>query len=293
VSSVDIWYLENIIDYAGTFPPAALAAAESVNSYRNYRQGDERWIVGSLAWACSSLNALTPLVKEGDEFELALIGRPSTSWESWLDAREQDIQDINKALEAAPGLAAATYESKVADLSKISESLGSLRILSRDIDIYVELPWDEPIEEALAEIAAQEWARVKFRTGGATKEAYPTPEQLANVIKQCVDLEVEFKLTAGLHEPIAHIDESNGAFAHGFLNVMMATAIAFEDDASVREMAEVLASADPSLWGIKKGLSFDGKVLDEDGLNNARSFFGSFGSCSVSEPLQGLQRLGS
>lgn len=290
---MDIWYLENIIDYAGTFPPAALAPAESVNQYRGYRKSCDGWIVGSLAWSCSALDALTPLVKSEDEFELALIGRPSNSWDTWLDAREQDIQDINKALESAPGLAAATYESKIADLSKITESLGSLRILSRDIDIYVELPWDEPLEDVLAEIAAQEWARVKFRTGGAAKEAYPTPDQLANVIKQCVDLEVEFKLTAGLHEPIAHIDESNGAFAHGFLNVMMATAIAFQDDASQREIADVLSSSDASLWSVKKGLSFDGKTLDEDALNNARSFFGSFGSCSVDEPLQGLQRLGS
>lgn len=290
---MDIWYLENIIDYAGTFPPAALAPAESVNQYRGYRNSSDGWIVGSLAWSCSALDALTPLVKSEDEFELALIGRPSNSWESWLDAREQDIQDINKALEAALGLAAATYESKIADLSKITESLGSLRILSRDIDIYVELPWDEPLEDVLAEIAAQEWARVKFRTGGAAKEAYPTPDQLANVIKQCVDLEVEFKLTAGLHEPIAHIDNSNGAFAHGFLNVMMATAIAFQDDASQREIADVLSSSDASLWSVKRGLSFDGKTLDEDALNNARSFFGSFGSCSVDEPLQGLQRLGS
>ena len=285
------WYLENIIDYAGTFPPAALSARESVANYREYRDGSKSWIVGSLAWSCATLGELTPLVGGNDELELALIGRPSSTWEEWQDARVQDVEDFNNAIDSAPLLAAATYESRLNDLSRISEALNSLKLLSKETDVFIELPWDQPLGDALAEIALQEWARVKFRTGGATKEAYPTPEQLATVIKECVDLEIEFKLTAGLHEPIAHIDRTNGAFAHGFLNIFMATALAFADDATINEMTEVLASDDPSMWSLKGGLSFNDRMLTEDELNDARSFFGSFGSCSIEEPLEGLRRL--
>ena len=291
MASTDFWYLENIIDYAGTFPPAALSAAESCANYHAYRAGSKSWIVGSLAWSCATLSELTPLVGGNDEVELALIGRPSTSWETWVEARELDANDYNQATEVAPLLAAATYESRIADLSKITEALHSLKGLSKETDVYVELPWDQPLEDALAEVASQEWARVKFRTGGVKKEAYPTPAQLATVIKGCVDLEIEFKLTAGLHEPIAHIDSSNGAFAHGFLNVLMATAIAYSDDATINEITRVLESDDPSQWSLKKGLGFGDRVLDEDELNDARSFFGSFGSCSIDEPLEGLLRL--
>lgn len=289
--STDFWYLENIIDYAGTFPPAALSASDAFANYRTYRGGSKSWILGSLAWSCATLGDLTPLVGGNDEVELALIGRPSSTWETWMEAREQDVEDFNRALESAPLLAAATYESRIADLSKVTEALAALKGLAKETDIYIELPWDQPLEDALAEVASHEWARVKFRTGGVAKEAYPTASQLAKVIKECVDLEVEFKLTAGLHEPIAHIDSSNGAFAHGFLNILMATAIAYCDDASVEEMAKVLASDDPSQWSVKKGLAYSGRVLDEDELNDARSFFGSFGSCSIDEPLEGLQRL--
>lgn len=291
MASADLWFLENIIDYAGIFPPAALPASESLANYRSYRNGPENWILGSLAWSCSTLSGLAALLTPNDEIELALIGRPSTSWETWQDARLQDVEDVNFLLEKCPGVAAATYESRLDDLSRITDALNSLRSLGKETDIYFELPWDQPLDDALAEIATQEWARVKFRIGGKTKDAYPSPTQLASVIKQCIDLEIEFKLTAGLHEPVAHIDVSNGAFAHGFLNVLMATSAAFEDDASIDELAAILGASDGSLWSIKHGLSYAGKTLSEEDMNNARSFFGSFGSCSISDPLEGLLRL--
>ena len=291
MASADLWFLENIIDYAGIFPPAALPARVALESYRSYRSGPENWILGSLAWSCSTLDELGAMLTPNDEIELALIGRPSTDWGTWQDARLQDVEDVNRLLEKCPGVAAATYESRLDDLSRVTDAINSLRSLGTETDIYFELPWDQPLDDALAELATQEWARVKFRTGGKTKEAYPTPIQLANAIKQCIDLEVEFKLTAGLHEPIAHIDDSNGAFSHGFLNVIMATSAAYQDDASVEELSGILESSDASLWSVKKGLSFGEKSLSEDDLNNARSFFSSFGSCSILDPLQGLQRL--
>ena len=290
MATANLWFLENIIDYAGIFPPAALSAVDALSHYRAYRNGPENWILGSLAWSCSTLTELGNLLTPNDEIELALIGRPSTNWESWQDARLQDVEDVNLILEKCPGVAAATYESRIDDLTKITEVLNSLRSLGKETDIYVELPWGQPLDDTLAELATEEWVRAKFRTGGKTKDAYPSPLQLANVIKQCIDLEIEFKLTAGLHEPIAYIDKQ-WTLNHGFLNVLMATCAAYQDDASVEELAQILESSDPNLWSVKKGLFFDGKSLSEDDLDNARSFFSSFGSCSVTEPLLGLQRL--
>ena len=290
VATADLWFLENIIDYAGIFPPAALSPSVALEQYRAYRSGVEDWILGSLAWSCNTLSDLGSLLTPNDEVELALIGRPSTTWDSWQDARLQDVEDVNMLLEKCPGAAAATYESRIDDLSHVTDAMNSLRSLGKETDIYIELPWDQPIDDALAELAAEEWVRVKFRTGGKTKDAYPSPVQLASILKQCIDLEIEFKLTAGLHAPIAHLDKQ-GVLSHGFLSVLFATSLAFQDDASVNEMAEVLDAQDPSLWSLKKGLSYAGKTLSEEELNNARSFFSSFGSCSIEEPLAGLQRL--
>ncbi len=291
MASTNFWYLENIIDYAGTFPPAAFSPSEAFQNYVSYLGGEEAWILGSLAWSCGALGDLAPLAANSQDVELAIIGRPSNSWETWLEARAQDNADIQRVVKGSQSLVAATYESKLGELDHIGDALGALKPLSRETDVFIELPWDRPLEDVLAEIAGSDWARVKFRTGGVAKDAYPTPLQLASVIKQCVDLEIEFKLTAGLHEPIAHIDSSNGAFAHGFLNVLMATAMAFSDDASAEEMASVLESSDPADWRVGDGLAYKDKILGEDELNDARSFFGSFGSCSIDEPLDGLGRL--
>ncbi|MEI8282219.1 MAG: hypothetical protein WCG75_07435 [Armatimonadota bacterium] len=291
MATADLWFLENIIDFAGIFPPGSLSPLDAIRSYRAYQTGGEKWILGSLAWTCSTLSDLDPLLTPNDEFEMALIGRPSTTWESWQDARIQDVEDVNRLLDHWPSIGAATYESRIEDLSKITDAMNSLRMLGKETDIYLELPWDQPIDDVLAEIACEEWVRVKFRTGGKTKDAYPSPSQLASVLKQCIDLEIEFKLTAGLHEPITHVDSKIGTLAFGFLNVLMATSMAFHDDASIEEMAGVLESTDVNLWSVQNGLNFNGKVLGRDELNDARSFFGSFGSCSISEPLDGLQRL--
>ncbi len=289
--STEIWYLENIIDYAGTFPPAALPSVESWKNYLGYRSGEESWIVGSLAWSVSTLDDLAGLTRDGDDVELALIGRPSNSWDTWLEAREQDLAQMKKVFAGGKGLAAATYESRIADLDQIGEAMQRLKPIAKETDIYVELPWDKPLEDALAEVASHEWARAKFRTGGLMKESFPSCDQLASIIKQCVDLEVEFKLTAGLHEPIGHNDEATGAYAHGFLNVLAATAIAFADDASTEEISQILSISDASQWRIGESLSVAGRTFGEDELNDARSFFGSFGSCSIDEPLAGLGRL--
>lgn len=291
MASSEIWYLENIIDYAGTFPPAALPLSESWRNYIHYRGGDQSWILGSIVLACSVLDDVSAFTNVTDEIEIAVVGRPSNSWETWLEARDADIAQMKKAFSSDAGIVAAAYESKIADLSRMGDALAKLKPISKEVDIYLELPWEHPIDDALAEIASSEWARVKFRTGGLMKESFPTCDQLASAIKSCVDLEIEFKLTAGLHEPIAHIDKETGAFAHGFLNVLGATAIAFSDDASVAEISEVLAMDNPKDWKIGKGLTFGDRTLGEDELNDARSFFGSFGSCSIDEPLDGLGRL--
>ena len=69
---------------------------------------------------------------------------------------------------------------------------------------------------------------------------------------------------------------------HGFLNVLVATRRAF-DGASRDEVIDVLEQRDPtSLTGLVDGAELAG----------ARRWFTSFGSCSVTEPLDDLVALG-
>jgi hypothetical protein len=284
------WFLEDIIDYAGIFPPALLNGEQSLHSYTELLNSDQSWIVGYLVWSVERLGELAELFlaqSQLQRLDVAVIGRASQDWGSWQEARLADTADMNAFLARASNASIATYESRLPDVARAKDALYALKSFSNESDIFIELPWDRPLEDALAEIADMDWARVKFRTGG---EIIPSAQQLANVIKQCVDLEIEFKLTAGLHEPIAHTDPETGAWIHGFLNVLMATSLAYHHDASNAEIAEVLRSDEG--WRVGKTLQWGDYTMDSAQLDDVRSFFSSFGSCSVSEPLKGLAKMG-
>ncbi|MCK9868662.1 hypothetical protein MRI28_03175 [Nocardiopsis dassonvillei] len=125
----------------------------------------------------------------------------------------------------------------------------------------------------------------KFRTGGLTVEAHPAEEELAEFLHAAVELGVPFKCTAGLHHAVRHTT-AEGFEQHGFLNVLLATA-ALLDGASEREAALVLADRDgPRLAALAAKLT-------DDEARRVRDRFRSFGTCSVTEPLEDLVVLGA
>lgn len=274
-------FLNQIIDYAGTFPPAALPADQAVANYLGFMNSRDGWIVENLAWLVKDLNILEDLFGN-HEAGVSAIGRPGTEWAEWQSAREADAKDMSVFLGVCQNASIQTYECVAPPLSHLSAGIGSLKSYQNETDVFFELPWDRDITTELAMIAEQDWLSAKFRCGGA---AVPTPIQLANVLKECIDLELPFKLTAGLHEPIAHEGQ------HGFLNVIAAIGFRYLDDASVSEMTSILADENSASFSIRDSFSYRGRAFSEDDLEELRTFFLTFGSCSVAEPLAGLDRL--
>jgi hypothetical protein len=91
-----------------------------------------------------------------------------------------------------------------------------------------------------------------------------------------------FKCTAGLHHAVRHDDPATGFAHHGFLNVLLATQ-ALLAGGSVDDAAHLLDERD--------GDALAARATDEV-LASARRWFTSFGSCSVTEPLEDLHSLG-
>src|SRR5579864_9452816 len=56
--------LENLIDYAGLFPPSALPMARAIENYQRYRESAESWMLARFVVPVSRL----------DEFEATLSG---------------------------------------------------------------------------------------------------------------------------------------------------------------------------------------------------------------------------
>ena len=102
------------------------------------------------------------------------------------------------------------------------------------------------------------------------------------MICACRDRQLPFKLTAGLHHAIRHADPETGFVHHGFLGVLAGAIAAAHDDAEVTDVAELLAAADPVPL-----VETVRRHLDEP-----RPLWIGFGTCSISEPLTDLDRLG-
>ena len=74
----------------------------------------------------------------------------------------------------------------------------------------------------------------KVRTGGLTPETIPSSEALADFLGEAASRHIAFKATAGLHHPIRSVHpltyapDSPCATMHGFVNVFVAAAFAWQ-----------------------------------------------------------------
>jgi hypothetical protein len=161
-----------------------------------------------------------------------------------------------------------------------------------EAEVFVELPVSREQEDILVVLAESEWIGAKIRAGGLTPNAAPEPGGVARFIRSCLDLELNFKMTAGLHRALTHRDPGTDAHSFGFINVLSATVLGLSDDLSAKEIESILLDADKASW------SFDDRGIDwkdhQAGLatiEEARLFFNSIGSCSIDEPLRELEDL--
>src|SRR5579871_856641 len=66
--------LENLIDYAGLFPPSALPMARAVENYQRYRQSPESWMLARFVVPVSRLDELEATLTGPAPLLSALIG---------------------------------------------------------------------------------------------------------------------------------------------------------------------------------------------------------------------------
>lgn len=157
-------------------------------------------------------------------------------------------------------------------------------VLDEDTPVYVELPFGVPESGWLAaadEVANAEM-RLKLRTGGVHADAFPDARQVAAAIDAALDRETPFKCTAGLHQAVRHTDPATGFEHHGFVNLLVATRRLFDGTPLDEAVAIVDETRVPELVTLARDTDLDG----------ARRWFRSFGSCSVTEPLESLTATG-
>ena len=282
--------LGGVFDYAGLFPPAKLTMTEAVENFLRYRAGDEAWLLDRFVCTTSRLEELRQELSKHVIEEPVPITVIGSTGVDWGDGLEHDAEAMTRFIERVGDQAdIEAFEVRVPDHEKIQDYLRDLRSFNQ-VEVFCELSWGPQVQDSLGLIAEQDWLGAKARTGGLDAAAFPPSEDLAAFIQQCVQLELEFKLTAGLHHPYRSHREEVETKMHGFLNVLVATALAQANDLTSKETAEILAAEDPAAFQFTEtAMKFGDWTADIEDIDDARALFVGIGSCSIEEPLQDLR----
>ena len=254
--------LENLIDYAGLFPPSTLPMARALENYERYRRSPESWMLARFVVPVSRLDEMEANLR-GDPPPLsALIGAD-------LDADLARIARANYPIDV--------IEMKASGAGQIESAM---RRIPPSVTAYIEIA-DLPLVPAIKAAGA----RAKIRTGGVTPDAFPPAAQIARFLEACARHEVAFKATAGLHHPLrcyrplTYSADGPSGWMYGFLNVFLAAALARIGAGSLEAVL------------LEESFHQHG-LTEQDFAATRRGFAISFGSCSFEEPVEDLRGLG-
>ena len=288
--------LNELIDYAGLFPPAAEDMKTAVENYADYLRGPDRNALGKFIVPFSRL----------DEFEDAaadLFPRTvgSTPWRVSVlvadDVRHaaETMGKFNARHSAKARRGLATIEVAELKASSIEEISNQQRDLPRTFTSYFEIPLNGDVP-SLVRAIREVSSRAKARTGGITAAAFPSPQSIIDFMIACRAESVAFKATAGLHHPIrgeyrlTYEEGSPNGMMYGFLNVFIAAALLAAGETEDVALA-ALQETSPSAFEFGGSyLQWRDKRISADRLAAVRADNAiSFGSCSFREPIDELE----
>jgi len=269
-----------LVDDASMFPPGDLPLSDAVPAHRDHRQAPYADLVGT--FVCTD-RQLADVARRARETGTGPVGVSVV-----VTGGAGGIEPVVKYGDRSDDVEVAGVEIRLRDEDDLSRNaLRVVRMCDSCMDsesAFVEIGMEGGWERALDVIADAGYA-AKLRTGGLEADLFPGAAQVAEFIEACLDREVQFKCTAGLHNAVRHTAPDTGFEHHGFLNVLLATRASL-DGAPADEVAAVLENRDGA------DLARQAAALDEPQAKGVRRWFTSFGSCSISEPVEDLTGLG-
>jgi hypothetical protein len=252
--------LYRLLDDASQFPPGNLALEPAWEAHRRWRESERAAVVGRFLVPAARVGALAELLArdggEGIDFGVVVSGGE------------------------VEGLGALADRVTSVELRGAVDDVQGWHEHCPQAQVFVE---GAPVEAVARARERDVRVGAKLRCGGLEAAAFPSVEAVASFISDCVRLEVPFKATAGLHQPLRDWDPEIRVSHHGFLNLWAATVLA-ANGAARDELIACLEFEDAEAWW-QLGLG----VAE---LQGARRWFTAFGTCSIEEPLEGLAAIG-
>lgn len=313
--------LGNLIDYAGTFPPAALTLEKSlVEAAEHGTALKQPWLYSKMALKLEDLKKLSPKVlgaATADNFQwmFTALGSAvkdeisSAEFAALLEWDSREMLRINsRGFDASSRYWVTHYETRLPKELTAGKTVSAINDFLKPaldrwlntvgatiqpcFEISLEGKWEMTLSsvcEVLARFAGdleegEFHPGIKVRTGG---QVIPSSAQLASVLAACAEHGLRFKATQGLHSALPHDKE------HGFVNVFGALSLVFGlgmEKFPVTEIQKCLESHSARDFSFgATHFTWASHALDIDGIEAARKrHTGSFGSCSLQEPDDSL-----
>jgi hypothetical protein len=310
--------LQGTLDYAGMFPPASLDLSEAVAEFRAIRASPEQWMLARFVVPVDMLDSFArqhtaDLQNAAPPWQIAVIASPVPAFDALGTATSADGPRL--ALFSGrfgASVQVATYEVRLpapaglSDLGAQREAVthvrqsfnpgGSTRIF---YEVSFGHDWESVVRSAAEAIAESNRASglrdgLKIRCGGPTAADIPSAEKVAFAIVAARDADIPIKFTSGLHHPVRHHDTELNVKAHGFLNILTASVLAYTLDLNWVNTQRIVQSSDASQFRFGDDqLAWGEYVADINAISSARQqFAASFGSCTFDEPRADLQASG-
>jgi len=278
-----------LVDDAAVFPPglAPLGRAVSDHLSRTRYAGLVGPLIvpataaGELAalacgWAAARPRSARPSSRP---LRVALVARPGAS--------DLPVWEGVRLLARQPGVEVAGVE--------VGWSTHWRDLLGLRVPVTVEIP-REGHAGAMADVgaaahdapsASAPLVQAKLRTGATPTWAWPDERELARFVQGCVDHDLRFKLTGGLHHAVRgdHPAGGGGEPQHGLLNVLVAVRSALQGGREA-DLVPLLAERDLN------ALVPDAAGMAAEEAGAVRACFTAYGCCTVSDPIGELAALG-
>jgi hypothetical protein len=293
--------LNQAIDYAGMFPPCALALEPALRNQASYARSAEAWMLNGFVLPADQFELTRQFLSEfGRQHPLrvAALGPKITSRDTFLSALANAATAIRSLSRYDTDLVSISHLEMFLPDDVDSASLKEASVIAGELPVFWEAP-PERAEQTIVLIAGQNSDKevptfgYKLRTGGVTADAFPTSAQIASALVTAAAHQLPIKFTAGLHHPIRQFRDEVKTKMHGFLNVLGAAVVSAEHQWGADQAVTMLDDEDPRSFSFTDDFFAwrDWKIVTER-LKHRRKFVRSFGSCSFDEPCEDLRALG-
>jgi hypothetical protein len=291
-------FLEQLVDYAGLFPPAELPMADAVQEYAAHLTESESWILARFicpARRLSELMPFAPLFSSDRPLRLSILPRPNADLPAAISQASAESRAFSEAF-GAPATV-ETFEARAGTSCVPWRTLRGAALAAAGRTLFLEWPASLYETEHCLDEIAQARANgssnlgAKIRCGGTEPTAFPSVETVARFVHGCSHLGIPFKATAGLHHPVRH--ERDGVWMHGFLNVFGAAVLDASLDLDLDTVTSIISETDPAAFRLTDaGFSWRDLSASSESVTDARHLAHGYGSCSFAEPVDDLSRAG-